>query len=123
MIGGLAQPHPGTPALGHPLECGLHELAPDRAVLDGGIDGDRPHPGDLRPLIEDITADEAAVQFGDDHVIARVGEPSRKVGDRPLGSGRVRRKPMVLRNGLKGLIADRPTPVGIVGRAQAECEG
>jgi hypothetical protein len=30
---------------------------------------------------------------------------------------------MLLRNGLKGLIADRPTSVGIIGRAQAECEG
>jgi hypothetical protein len=49
---------------------------------------------------EDITTDDAAVQFGDDHVIARMGEPSRNVGDCPLGSGRVRGKPIVLRNGL-----------------------
>ena len=71
MIRGLAQADPRTVALGHPLEHGLHELAPDGTVLDGGIDRDRPHPGDRRPLIEDVTADEAAVLLGDDHSIAR----------------------------------------------------
>jgi hypothetical protein len=91
--------------------------------LDRGIDGDRTQPDNRRALIEDVTADDMAVQLGDDYVIARVGEPSGKVRDRPLGSGRVRGKPMVLRNRLKRLIADGPTPVGIVGPAQAECEG
>src|SRR4029450_253530 len=51
------------------------------------------------------------------------GEPSRKVRDRPLGSGGVGGKPMVLRNRLERLIADRPTPVGIIKLAQTEGEG
>jgi hypothetical protein len=109
-------------ALGHPLEHCLHKLVSDHAILDRGIDRGGTHTGNGRPLIEDVTADDAAIQLGNDDIIAWVGEPSREVRDSYLGRGRVWGKMMVLGNCLECLIADRPTPVGIVGRAQAECE-
>jgi hypothetical protein len=73
VIRGLAQPHPRTVTLGHPPEHRLHELAPDRAVLDRRIDRDGPHTGNRQPLIQDITADDAAAQLGNDDIVSRVG--------------------------------------------------
>ena len=40
---------------------GLHEAAPDRAVLRGWIDRDRPDADDRPAAIEEIAADDAAL--------------------------------------------------------------
>jgi hypothetical protein len=74
-------------ALGDPLEHGLHQLVPDHTVLDRGIDRGGPHTSNGGPLIEDITADDAAIELGNDDIIAGVGEPSREVRNRYLSRG------------------------------------
>ena len=46
----------------------LHQLSPDRFVLDAGIDGNRPDTGDAVTFVEEVAADYLAAKFGHDGV-------------------------------------------------------
>jgi hypothetical protein len=47
------------------LQHGLHQPAPHAGVLALRIDGDRAHPPDRTPLVEEVGADDQPVALGD----------------------------------------------------------
>src|SRR5262245_19364332 len=114
MICGLDKAYSGNAPLGTPLECSLHELTPEHTVLGSRIHGDRSYTDDRRTFVQDIAANDATAQLGDDHVVSGMRQAFGKAGDCNVRSGKVRREAMLLRNRLESFIADRPAPLSVL---------
>ena len=119
MIGRLDQPDPREAPLRHPIKDVLHQLASDCAVLHGRINRDRPDTSHGRTLIEEVAADDPAVKLGDHRIEAGVRKQPRQERGDDFGRGKVRRKVVLLSNGLEGFITDRTTVLGIFGVARS----
>jgi len=68
VIAGLDQAYTREILLRGAMMDVLHQLSPDHFVLDAGIDGNRPDPGDAVTLVEEIAADYLSAKFGHDAV-------------------------------------------------------
>ena len=66
VIPGLYQAHTREILLRGAMMDVLHQLSPDRFVLDAGIDGNRPDAGDAITFVEEVAADYLAAKFGHD---------------------------------------------------------
>lgn len=85
MIPRLQQPHAQTTVGPDPGQHVLHELTPDRLVLDGRVDRDRSQPSNVRPLVQEVATHDAAVELCHYAVEARVlqqpaDQPGRSLG-------------------------------------------
>jgi hypothetical protein len=121
MVCGLDESHPGSATIGDPLQCTLHELASNHAVLSSGIHGDRSYTSDRGALVQDVASNDSIAQFRDDDMVSGMGQPVREASYRDVRRGKVRREAMFVGNGLEGFIADGPTLLGIVRSAGTEC--
>ncbi len=66
MIAGLEQPHSNKTTLPRSLHHRLHQRTAYLAVLERGIDRDRPNTGDRVALIQEIAADNSTVDLRHD---------------------------------------------------------
>src|SRR5271169_3584662 len=100
----------------------LHQLPPDRFVLDAGIDGNRPDTGDAVTFVEEVAADYLAAKFGHDGVETGMTQHPSQEFDRRLNRWEVRREMMRLGDRLERLVADRATHLRILRLAAAKCK-
>ena len=107
VVGGLHQAHAGEPVDARALEHGLHQAPSDRAVLRFRIDGDRADAGDRQGSPEEVAADDAAIELGDDGVRPVPAEQVGQQALRRLHRGKVGREAVLLRDGLEAVVADR----------------
>jgi len=63
----------------------LHQGRADAPILHCRIDGDGSQPDDWRTLIDEVAADNIAVEFGNDAVRAGTRASSRQQADRDIG--------------------------------------
>src|SRR5260370_11059230 len=71
MIGCLEQPYPREGPQLYSVERILHKLTPDRTILHRGINRDWPEASYGRTLVDEVTADDRTVEFGDYRIEAR----------------------------------------------------
>ena len=122
VIAGLYQAHTRETLLRGAMMDVLHQLSPDRFVLDAGIDSNRPDTSDAVTFVKEVAADYLAAKFGHDGVETGVTQHRSQDVDRHVNRGEVRREMMCLRDRLERLLADRATNLRVLHLAAAKCK-
>ncbi len=122
VIAGLYQAHTRETLLRGAMMDVVHQLSPDRFVLDAGIDGNRPDAGDAVTFVEEVAADYLAAKFGHDGVETGVTQHPSQEFDRHVNRREVWREMMCLRDRLERLVADRATELCVLQLAAAKCK-
>src|SRR6516162_5935353 len=87
-----------------------HQCRADTVVLHARVDRDWAKPGDRRALVDEVTADHPAVDFGDDAVDSGVRGQPRQQGGRDGGIRVIGREIVFGGNCREGFVAN---PAGI----------
>jgi hypothetical protein len=87
----------------------LHQGGADAPILHCRIDGDGSQPDDWRTLIDEVAADNTAVEFGND-AVRGTRASSRQQTDRDIGIAERGRKIVLRCDRREGLVAD---PAGL----------
>src|SRR5262249_53525901 len=115
--GDLHQADARKAPFGGAVHHGLHELPPKRAIHHGRINRDRANAGDHRALVQEVAADDLAIQLSDHGVEPWMREQHGGHAGGDLHGGKVRREVMLISNGLEGLVEDSAALLGIVNGA------
>jgi hypothetical protein len=111
--GRLQQPHAGRFSFAGTLEHRNHQAPADGLVLDRRIHRDWADAGDRAPLIEEIAADDLAVLLRNHRIKAGMRQQHGENMRRDFRGGEIRRKIVLVVDGLEGLEADRSAYGGI----------
>ena len=120
MKGGLQQPHSGCAPFVRTVEHSLHQPAPDRSVLRGRINRDRPDAGDRAALIDEVAADQRSVLLGDHRVKSGIGQQHRENVGRYLRRRKIPGEIVLVVDCLERLEADWTASGGIRRRAGSQ---
>ena len=105
----LNKPDSREVSFAHPIKYGLHQLAPDAAVLRLRIYGDRPDAGNSRALIQAVTADNSTVGFRKNTVQDRMGKHAGQYSNRYVGRRYVGREVVIVTNAAERVVTNLAT--------------
>src|SRR4051812_5413376 len=106
VIRGLKQPYSREGLLLYSVEGILHKLTPDRTILHRGINRDWAEASYGRTLVDEVTADDRAVEFGDHRIEARVSKQPSQQPTRDFLRRKIWREIVLLGDCLKGVVTD-----------------
>ena len=113
MIGCLEQPYSREGPQLYSVERILHKLTPDRAILHRWINRDWPEASYGRTLVDEVTADDRAVEFGDYRIEARIGKQASQQPTRDFLRRKIWREIVLVGDCLKSVVTDLTTTLGI----------
>ena len=116
----LEQAYPGSPSVGGAAQDVEHQGSPDAAVLDVGVDADRADTDDRGAFIQEVAADDLAVDLGHHRVDLRVREHRGRHVEANLGRGEVRRESVRGGDRAEGVVTDPSADLGVVAAARPE---
>jgi hypothetical protein len=109
MVGALEEANTRETTLVHAVKRRLHQPAADPKILHLRVHGDRPQACDWGPLVEEVTANDRAIQFGDDAKEPWMRQQHCHEIRRHIHRGKVGGKIVFGGNGSKRLEADSTT--------------
>src|SRR4030095_36599 len=119
MISPLYKSHAREASLCHTIKNILHQLSPDAAILDSRIDRDGTYASYDRALIEEVAADNLAVQFCDDSIETRMAKQLGKQTHASCSRRQIRRKVMLFGDFLECLVTDCTTASSVFSFARS----